>query len=226
VIPAASVVKAPAALKDDQIAGMMLRGYTVWYLLRALHRLQAGETVLFHAAAGGVGLIFCQWAKALGATVIGTVGTEAKAALAKKAGCEHVILYRSEDWVKRVRDITGGKGVRVVYDGVGKDTFNGSLDCLAVRGLMVSFGNASGPVPAFETGTLAAKGSVFLTRPRLGDYVGTREELVRASEELFAAVGNGSIKIDVGQKFPLAAAADAHRALEGRGTTGSTILIP
>ncbi len=225
VMPAASVVAVPKGLKDDQVAGMMLRGYTVWYLLRAIHKLQAGETVLFHAAAGGVGLIFCQWAKALGATVIGTVGTDEKIALAKNAGCEHVIQYRKEDFVKRVKEITNGKGVRVVYDGVGKDTFLGSMDCLSPRGLMCSFGNASGPAPAFETSMLAAKGSVFLTRPRLGDYVGTRPELVQASEELFAAVGNGSIKVDVGQSFPLAAAADAHRALEGRGTTGSTILI-
>ena len=224
VMPAASVVAVPKGLKDEQVAGMMLRGYTVWYLVRSLHKLQAGETVLFHAAAGGVGLIFCQWAKALGATVIGTVGTDEKIALAKNAGCHHVIQYRKEEWVKRVREITNGKGVRVVYDGVGKDTFMGSMDCLSPRGLMVSFGNASGPAPAFETAILAAKGSVFLTRPRLGDYVGTRAELVQASEELFAAVGNGSIKVDVGQSFPLAAAAEAHRALEGRGTTGSTIL--
>ena len=224
VIAAASVVAVPKGLKDEQVAGMMLRGYTVWYLVRSLHKLQAGETVLFHAAAGGVGLIFCQWAKALGATVIGTVGTDEKIALAKNAGCHHVIQYRKEDFVKRVKEITDGKGVRVVYDGVGKDTFLGSMDCLSPRGLMCTFGNASGPAPAFETALLAAKGSVFITRPRLGDYVGTRAELVQASEELFAAVGNGSIKVDVGQSFPLAAAADAHRALEGRGTTGSTIL--
>jgi NADPH2:quinone reductase len=224
VIPAASVVKVPAALKDEQVAGMMLRGLTVWYLIRSLHRLQKGETVLFHAAAGGVGLLFCQWARDLGATVIGTVGSADKAALATKAGCHHVILYRQEDWVKKVREITGGAGVRVVYDGVGKDTFFGSLDCLAPRGLMCSFGNASGPPPPVEAGVLAAKGSLFFTRPRLNDYVGNPKDMTLGCEELFAAVARGAITVDVGQAYPLAAAAEAHRALEGRGTVGSTIL--
>ena len=227
VIPAAAVVKVPSGLKDEQVAGMMLRGLTVWYLLRGLHFVpQKGDTVLFHAAAGGVGLIFGQWARALGLTAIGTVGSAAKVDLAKNAGYDHVILYREEDWVKKVRDITGGKGVPVVYDGVGKDTFMSSLDCLRPRGLMVTFGNASGPVPAIDSGTLAGKGSQSVTRPRLGDYVSARADMERGCAELFDAVGRGAIKVDVGQSFPLADAAGAHRALEGRGTTGSTILLP
>ena len=227
VIPASAVVKVPAALKDEQVAGMMLRGLTVWYLLRSLlFQPKRGDTVLFHAAAGGVGLIFGQWARDLGLNAIGTVGAASKVELAKKAGYQHVILYREEDWVKKVRDITGGKGVPVVYDGVGKDTFMSSLDCLSPRGLMVTFGNASGPPPAVESGTLAGKGSQSLVRPRLGDYVSARADMERACAELFDIVGRGGIKVDVGQSFPLANAADAHRALEGRGTTGSTILIP
>ncbi len=225
LIPAASVVKVPGGLKDEQVAGMMLRGLTVWYLIRALHVLKPGETVLFHAAAGGVGLIFCQWAKHLGATVIGTVGTEEKAVLAKAAGCHHTILYKQEDWVAKVKELTGGNGVAVAYDGVGKDTFSGSLDCLARRGIMCTFGNASGPVPAMEPAILAAKGSLFLTRPRLGDYIAQREEHVRAADELFDVVTKGIVKIDVGQSYPLAQAGQAHSDLESRKTTGSTILV-
>ncbi len=226
LIPAASLVKVPAKLKDEHVAGMMLRGLTVWYLVRSLHALKAGETVLFHAAAGGVGLIFCQWAKAIGATVIGTVGDAAKAKLAQEAGCAHTILYKSDDFVAKVREITGGKGVSVVYDGVGKDTFFKSLDCLAKRGLMVSFGNASGPPPAMEIGMLSAKGSLFVTRPTLADYTGTRDSLEQGAGELFDLVGRGDISIDVGQSFSLEYAGHAQRDLEARKTTGSTILLP
>ncbi len=224
LIPAEKVVKIPPQLKDEQIAGMMLRGLTVWYLLRSLHALKSGETVLFHAAAGGTGVIFCQWAKAIGATVIGTVGTEEKAQVARAAGCTHTILYRSEDWVKKVRELTGGKGVSAVYDGVGKDTFMGSLDCLAPRGLMVTFGNASGPVPAMEPAILSAKGSLFLTRPKLGDYVATREEYVRACQEFFDVMIRGAVRGDAGQSYGLAQAAHAHSDLESRATTGPTVL--
>ena len=224
LIPAASVVKVPPGIKDEQVAGMMLRGLTVWYLIRALHVLKAGETVLFHAAAGGVGQIFCQWAKHLGATVIGTVGSEDKVKIAKAAGCDHIILYRQEDWVAKVKELTGGKGVSVVYDGVGKDTFFGGLDCLARRGMMCTFGNASGPAPAMEPGILSAKGSLFLTRPRLGDYIAQREDHVRAADELFDVVGKGVVKIDIGQSYPLEQAGRAHSDLESRKTTGSTIL--
>jgi NADPH2:quinone reductase len=224
LIPAASVVKLPAELDDRQIGGAMLRGLTVWYLLRSLHQLKAGETVLFHAAAGGVGLIFCQWAKALGATVIGTVGSADKAALARAHGCEHVILYKEQDFVAEVKRLTGGAGVRVVYDGVGKDTFFKSLDCLGKRGLMVSFGNASGPSPAIEVGLLAPKGSLFVTRPTLNDYVGVRADMERACAEFFGMVTSGAVKLAVGQAFALADAARAHAALQARATTGSTIL--
>lgn len=225
LIPAASVVKVPGGLKDETVAGMMLRGLTVWYLIRALYMLKPGDTVLFHAAAGGVGLIFCQWAKHIGATVIGTVGSEDKAKLAKAAGCDHTILYKQVDWVAKVKELTGGKGVAVSYDGVGKDTFAGSLDCLARRGIMCSFGNASGPAPAIEPAILAAKGSLFLTRPRLGDYIAQREEHVRAANELFDVVTKGHVKIDVGQSYSLDQAANAHSDLESRKTTGSTILV-
>ena len=225
LIPAAKVVKYPSQLKDEQVAGMMLRGLTVWYLVRSLHTLKTGETVLMHAAAGGVGLLFCQWARHIGATVIGTVGSEDKAKAARAAGCTHTILYKSGDWVAKVRELTGGKGVTVVYDGVGKDTFMGSLDCLAPRGVMVSFGNASGVVPAVEPGLLASKGSLFLTRPRLGDYVEQREDYVRGCAELFDVVSKGIVKIDIGQSYALAQAAHAHSDLESRATTGSTILV-
>lgn len=226
VMPAATLIKVPPALSDEQVAGMMLRGLTVWYLLRSLHDLKAGETVLFHAAAGGVGLIFCQWAKHIGATVIGTAGSEEKAALAKANGCTHTILYKDEDFVPKVKDITDGKGVSVVYDGVGKDTFMGSLDCLQQRGLMVSFGNASGAPPAIDIGSLGPKGSLFVTRPTLFHYTGTREQLVQGCADLFEVVGNGAVKIEVGQSYGLDQAAHAHGDLETRKTTGSTILLP
>ncbi len=225
LIPAAKVVKCPPQLADEQIAGMMLRGLTVWYLLRTLHELKPGETVLMHAAAGGVGLIFCQWARSIGATVIGTVGTAEKAQAARNAGCAHPILYRSENWVAEVRELTEGKGVSVVYDGVGKDTIMGSLDCLAPRGLLVSFGNASGAPAAIEPAQLAAKGSVFLTRPRLIDYVGERADYVRGCTELFDVVTRGIVKIDAGNSYGLSQAAHAHSDLESRVTTGSTILV-
>jgi NADPH2:quinone reductase len=226
LIPAAAVVKCPPQLKDEQIAGMMLRGLTVWYLLRTLYTLKPGDTVLFHAAAGGVGLIFCQWARHIGATVIGTVGSEEKAKAAKAAGCTHTILYKTEkDWVAKVRELTGGKGVAVAYDGVGKDTLIGSMDCLAPRGLLCSFGNASGPPPAIEPGILAAKGSLFLTRPRLGDYVADPADYARGAAELFDIVTKGIVRIDIANSYGLAQAAHAHSDLEARATTGSTILV-
>ncbi len=225
LIPAKDVVLVPVSLRDEEVAGMMLRGMTTWYLLRATHQLKAGETVLFHAAAGGVGLIFCQWARHIGATVIGTVGSEEKAKIARDAGCAHTILYKSEDWVSKVRELTNGKGVSVVYDGVGKDTFLKSLDCLVPRGLMVAFGNASGVAPNIEPNLLAAKGSLFLTRPRLADYVGEREDYVRATTELFDVVVNGAVKIDAGNSYALEQAVHAHTDLEARKTTGSTILL-
>lgn len=226
VMPASTLIKVPPALEDDQVAGMMLRGLTTWYLLRSLYTLKAGETVLFHAAAGGVGLIFCQWAKHIGATVIGTAGSEEKAALAEENGCTHTILYKDEDFVAKVKDITSGKGVSVVYDGVGKDTFMGSLDCLQKRGLMVSFGNASGPPPAIDIGSLGPKGSLFVTRPTLFDYTGTRDQLEQGCKDLFDVVGSGAVKIEVGQSYGLDQAAHAHGDLETRKTTGSTILVP
>ncbi|MBL8645240.1 MAG: quinone oxidoreductase [Rhodospirillaceae bacterium] len=224
IIPAVSVVKIPAGLKDDDVGGNMLRGLTVWYLLRSLHEIKPGETVLFHAAAGGVGLIFCQWAKALGATVIGTVGSKEKAELARKNGCDYTILYNEQDFVAEVKTITCGKGVPVVYDGVGKDTFFKSLDCLSPRGLMVSFGNASGPPPALEVGLLAGKGSLFVTRPTLAHYVGQRAEYERACNDFFAALMHGSIKLGVAQSYSLEQAAHAHKDLQARKTTGSTLL--
>ena len=226
VMPVESLVKVPEELGDEQVAGMMLRGLTVWYLLRSLYDLKAGETVLFHAAAGGVGLIFCQWAKHLGATVIGTAGSKEKAALAAENGCEHTILYKEDDFVARVKEITSGRGVSVVYDGVGKDTFVGSLDCLSQRGLMVSFGNASGPPPALEVGALGPRGSLFVTRPTLFDYVGTRDQLNKGCSDLFSAVLSHAIKIEVGQSYGLDRAAQAHKDLESRMSMGSTILLP
>ena len=205
---------------------MMLQGMTVEYLIRRSYAAKPGQSVLFHAAAGGVGLIACQWLKHLGVTVIGTAGGPEKVALAKAHGCAHVIDYRKEDVAKRVRELTGGKGAPVVYDGVGKDTFQGSLDSLAPRGMLVSFGNASGPVPAFEPGILATKGSLFFTRPSLIHYTATREELLESANALFEVVGKGAVKIEVNQSYPLKDAAKAHRDLEARKTTGSTILLP
>jgi NADPH2:quinone reductase len=226
LMPADRLVKLPDGISDTQAAGMMLQGMTVPYLVRRTFRVEPGQTVLFHAAAGGVGLIACQWLKHLGATVIGTVGSEEKAALARAHGCDHTILYTSESVPERVRELTGGAGVPVVYDSVGKDTFEGSLDSLAPLGMLVSFGNASGPVAPFEPGILAAKGSLFFTRPTLMTYTAKREDLVAAAEELFDVVGSGAVKIEVNQTYPLAEAAQAHRDLEARKTTGSTVLLP
>jgi NADPH2:quinone reductase len=226
VVPADRLVKLPDHIDDRTAAAMMLKGLTVQYLLRQTVPLQGGETILFHAAAGGVGLIACQWARALGVTMIGTVGSDEKAALAREHGCAHTIVYTRENFVDRVREITGGKGVPVVYDRIGKDTFPASLDCLSPRGMFVSFGNSSGPVAAFNLGMLAAKGSLYATRPTLVNYATDRTSLNAMASELFAMVQAGRIKADVRQTFPLQNAADAHRALQGRHTTGSTLLIP
>jgi NADPH2:quinone reductase len=225
-MPADRLLKLPEGIDFRTGAAMMLQGLTSAYLLRRTYRVQAGETVLIHAAAGGVGLIACQWAKALGATVIGTVSSEAKAELAKQHGCDHIIFYTREDVAKRVRELTGGEGVPVVYDGVGKDTFFGSIDSLRVRGMMVTFGNASGPVPAFDPLLLSQKGSLFLTRPGLAHYTAKRDELVALGAELFDVVTSGKVRIEVNQTYALADAAQAHRDLEARKTTGSTILLP
>jgi NADPH2:quinone reductase len=224
--PADRLVKIPAGVDDKTAAAMMLKGLTAHYLIRRTYRVKKGDTILMHAAAGGVGQILCQWAKALGATVIGTVGSDEKAALAKKAGCKHVIVTSREKFVDRVKEITKGKGVPVVYDGVGKDTFMGSLDCLSPLGLLASFGNASGAVTQFTPGVLAQKGSLFLTRPTLVTYTATREALVSAARELFAVVKSGKVKIAINQTYPLREAAQAQSDLEGRKTTGSTVLIP
>jgi NADPH2:quinone reductase len=224
--PAARLVKIPAGVDDRIAASIMLKGMTSWYLIKRTYKVKKGETILVHAAAGGVGQILSQWAKHLGATVIGTVGSEEKAALAKKAGCKHVIVTSKEDFVARVKEITKGKGVPVVYDGVGKDTFMGSLDCLSPLGYMVSFGNASGAVTQFNPGLLAAKGSLFLTRPTLFNYTATPEDLAAAARDLFAVVKNKAVKISINQTYPLKEAAQAHRDLEARKTTGSTVLLP
>jgi NADPH2:quinone reductase len=226
LIPAHRLVRLPDAINDQQAAGMMLQGMTVQYLLRSTFRIKKGDTILFHAAAGGVGLIACQWARHLGATVIGTVGSPEKAALAKAHGCDYPLLYREEDWVARVMEITEGAGVPVVYDSVGKDTFLKSFDCLRPLGLMVSFGQASGPVAPLETGLLAAKGSLFLTRPTLMTYTARRDDLLASATELFDVVRSGAVNIEVKQTYPLGEAAQAHRDLEARKTTGSTVLIP
>ncbi|MBT0962027.1 quinone oxidoreductase family protein [Denitromonas iodatirespirans] len=225
-MPADRLVKLPEGISYEQGAAMMLQGMTAQYLLRRTYRVQAGDTVLIHAAAGGVGLIVCQWAKALGATVIGTVGSEEKAELARAHGCDHAILYNREKFADRVREITGGKGVPVVYDSIGKDTFMDSLSCLRPRGLMVTYGNASGPVAPFDPGLLAKMGSLFLTRPTLFGYTAEREDLVAMAQDLFEVVGSGKVKIEVRQRYPLAEAAQAHRDLEARKTTGSTVLEP
>jgi NADPH2:quinone reductase len=224
LIDAARLVKLPDAISTEQAAGMMLQGMTAHMLLRSVHRVEAGETILVHAAAGGVGLIMCQWAKTLGATVIGTVGSSEKAELARAHGCDHPIVYTRQDFVAEVGRITGGRKLPVVYDGVGRDTFMKSLDCLHRRGMMVSFGNASGLVAPFPPGVLAQKGSLFLTRPTLFDYIATREELEQAASDLFEVVATGKVRIEVKQRFALKDAADAHRALESRKTRGSTVL--
>jgi NADPH:quinone reductase len=226
LMPAHRLVPLPEGIPDEQAAAMMLKGMTAQYLLRRTFRVQPGQTILFHAAAGGVGLIACQWAKQLGATVIGTVGSDAKAELARAHGCDHPIRYDREDVVARVKEITGGKGVPVVYDSVGKDTFAISLDCLAPLGMLVSFGQSSGKVPPLETAILAQKGSLFFTRPTLMTYVAARDDLLTSAGELFEVVRSGAVRIEINQRFPLRDAAEAHRALEGRKTTGSTILLP
>ncbi len=224
-IAADRVVLLPDSIDDETAAAMMLQGMTTQYLIRSTYRVKAGDTVLFHAAAGGVGLIACQWLKQLGATVIGTVGSAEKAALAKAHGCDHPIVYTTENFVERVRDITDGKGVPVVYDSVGKDTYEGTLDCLAPRGLFVSFGNSSGPIENFNPGALAAKGSLYFTRPTLMTYTDSRADLQASAKELFEAVGKG-VKIEINQRYALKDAAQSHRDLEARKTTGSTILLP
>src|SRR2546422_1171525 len=226
VMPAYRLCVLPDGISFEQAAAMMLKGMTVQYLIRRTHRVQAGETVLFHAAAGGVGLIAVQWLKALGATVIGTAGSDEKCALAKAHGATHTINYCNENFVERVLALTDGKKVPVVYDSVGKSTWEGSLDCLRPRGLMVSFGNASGPVPPVTIGILATKGSLYVTRPTLATYIASREELESRAAALFDVVRSGNVKIEIGKQYPLAEAAQAHRDLESRKTTGSLVLIP
>ncbi len=225
-LPASVLLKLPDAIDCRTGAAMMLQGLTSAYLLRRTYRVQPGDRVLIHAAAGGVGLIACQWAKALGATVIGTVSSPAKAELARAHGCDHVIDYRREDFAQRVREITGGEGVAVAYDGVGKNTFMGSLDSLRPMGTMVTFGNASGPVPPLDLLLLSQKGSLYVTRPTLGHYTAKRADLLALGGELFDVVASGQVKIEVRQSYPLSDAAQAHRDLEARLTTGSTILLP
>jgi NADPH2:quinone reductase len=224
LVPADRLVKLPDDISFDQAAAIMLQGMTARMLLRAVFPVQQGDTILIHAAAGGVGLVMCQWASALGATVIGTVSNEEKAELARVHGCDHPILYTHQDFVAEVKKLTAGEMLPVVYDSVGRTTFAKSLDCLKKRGLMVLFGNSSGPVQPFPPGVLAQKGSLFLTRPTLFDYIATRQELEQAAADLFDVVASGKVKVEVKQRFPLKDAAEAHRALEARQTTGSTIL--
>jgi NADPH:quinone reductase len=226
LIPASIVVKIPEGVSDETAAAMMLKGMTAQYLLRRTYRVKAGDTVLIHAAAGGVGLIACQWAKHLGATVIGTVGTREKGELAEANGCDHVIYYREEDFAARVKEITNGELCHVVYDGVGKATFPASLDCLRPLGMFASFGNASGPVESFNLGLLAQKGSLFATRPTLFTYIAKREDLEATAADLFSVVASGAVKIPVHARKKLADAVDVHRTLEARETTGATVLIP
>jgi len=222
-VPAAQLVKLPASVSFEEAAAIMLKGLTVQYLFRQTYRLQGGETILFHAAAGGVGLIACQWARALGVRLIGTVSSPAKAELAKANGAWATIDYSREDVAERVLELTGGKKVPVVYDGVGRDTWETSLDCLQPRGLMVSYGNASGPVTGVNLGILAQKGSLYVTRPTLGPHVDTPQKLKAAADELFGLVRKGSIRVRIGQRYPLEQAAQAHRALAARETTGATV---
>jgi NADPH2:quinone reductase len=223
---AARLVALPDDIADEVAAAIMLKGLTAYYLLFKTWPVAPGETILWHAAAGGTGLIATQWAKALGATVIGTAGSAEKVALAKAHGCDHVINYQTEDFAARVRELTGGRGVDVVYDGVGKATFEKSIDCLRPRGLLASFGNASGVVAIPDITLLSRKGSLYVTRPTGGHYLGTRDQLLEGAELLFAAVRSGAIKVEIGHRLPLADAADAHRALEARETSGSVILLP
>jgi NADPH2:quinone reductase len=226
VLPADRLVRLPAEIPDQAAAGMMVKGLTAQALLRRTYPVKAGETVLVHAAAGGVGTIMVQWLKVLGATVIATVGSDEKAKLARAHGADHVIVYTREKFPERVREITGGAGVPVVYDSVGKATWEGSLDSLRPFGLMVSFGNASGSVPPFDVAVLARKGSLYLTRPTIFGYIAKREDLERGAAELFEVVRSGKVKVEVSRTFPLAEAAEAHRALESRKTTGSLVLLP
>ena len=225
-IAADLLVALPPTIDDRVAAAIMLKGLTAWYLLRRTRPVAVGETILFHAAAGGVGQIACQWGRHLGATVIGTAGSRAKADVARSRGCHHVVVYSEEDFTARVRELTHGAGVPVVYDGVGRATFAGSLDCLSPRGMLVLFGQSSGAVPPFDPGILAAKGSLFLTRPTLHHYVSRSSELRAGAAELFALVASGAIQVDVGQTYPLRDAARAHADLEARRTTGSTLLLP
>jgi len=225
-VPAECVVKVPRGISDEQAAALMLKGLTAQFLLRRTYRVQRGDAILVHAAAGGVGLILCQWAKALGAKVIGVVGSEAKAELARRYGARHVLISGRDELVPAVKALTRGAGVAVVYDAVGKDTFTQSLDCVRRLGMMVSFGNASGPPPAIAPAELARRGSLFLTRPTLFNYIATRAELVAAARELFAAVRAKKVKVVIGQRYALAQAAEAHRDLEARRTTGSSVLLP
>lgn len=226
ILPADRLCPLPDSISFEQAAAMMLKGMTVQYLIRRTYPVKAGDSVLFHAAAGGVGLIACQWLKALGATVIGTAGSDEKCELARRHGADYCINYRREDFVARVRDITHGMGVPVVYDSVGAATFMGSLDCLRPLGLMVSFGNASGPVPPFSIGLLAQKGSLYLTRPALNAYTASRSDLLHTAQELYDVVQSGRVRIEIGQRYALADAAQAHRDLEARRTTASSVLIP
>ena len=225
-MPAANAVKVPDGVSDETAAAMMLKGMTARYLLKQTYKVEPGTTILFHAAAGGVGLIAGQWAKALGATIIGTVGSAAKAELARANGYTHVINYAEEDFVARVKELTGGNGVDVAYDSVGQDTYPGSLDCLKPFGLWASFGQSSGPIKNFSLQHLSQKGSLYATRPTLFTYVAKRADLEANAADLFSVVASGEVSIDIGQTFPLAEAAEAHRALEGRKTHGSSILIP
>jgi len=225
-VPAERVVHVPKGISDREAAALMLKGLTAHYLLRKTHRVQRGDALLVHAAAGGVGLLLCQWARALGAVVIGVVGSDAKAELARKSGCRHVLISGREELVPAVRKLTRGAGVAVVYDSVGKDTFMESLDCLRPRGLMVSYGNASGPPPAVSPLELSKRGSLYLTRPTLFHYIATRKELEAAARELFSVVKSRKVRVRIGQTYPLAEAAQAHRDLEARLTTGSTVLVP
>lgn len=225
-VPANRVARLPDAISFEEGAAMMLKGLTVRYLFKETYPLKSGETILFHAAAGGVGLIACQWARHLGVTMIGTVGSEEKAKLAREHGCAHTILYRTEDVPAKVREITGGRGVPVVYDSVGKATFEASLDCLQRRGLMVSFGNASGPVTGVNLGLLMQKGSLYVTRPTAAHYLSTDEEFNTAVADLFGVVASGAVKIPIHHRYPLAEAVRCHQDLEGRRTTGASVLLP
>ena len=226
IVPADRMVKLPQGISEEQAASMMLKGLTVHYLIHTTYAVKKGDTVLWHAAAGGVGLIACQWLKALGVTVIGTAGSDDKCALAKAHGAEHVVNYSRENFVERVKSIAGGKGLPVVYDAVGKATWEGSLDCLRPRGLMVSFGNASGAVPPVNIGILQTKGSLYLTRPTLATHIATRADLVERANSLFEVVKSGKVKIETTARYKLADASQAHRDLEGRKTTGSIVLQP